>query len=258
MKLSIKEGFRTVGIIVGIQVGILLLFDLICNFFQIAKGVSIFLSYTLANVLVILILRKKIRFSSAIAIPEKLDIITLASLLAIQLNVIFILDPITEIIPSYSTSKPVFTIYLSIALYCIAAPITEEIIFRGYLFKHFLSNLSPIQAILLTSLFFGIVHLNPVSVVHASLTGLVYTWVFYKTGSLLFSIFLHMINNVSAVVYENSSISDVKSFYYLFANKMYYFSIYTLCVLALIILLLYVNRHFHSVEGYSYKSNDKL
>jgi len=80
----------------------------------------------------------------------------------------------------------------------IAAPILEELIFRGIILDGLLKKYSPIKSILISSALFGIVHLNPWQFVTAMAIGILSGWVYYKTHNLLLCIIIHLVNNLSA------------------------------------------------------------
>ena len=83
----------------------------------------------------------------------------------------------------------------------VVAPVFEEILFRGAIEGHLLkTGRHPAFAIILSALLFGVVHGNPAQIPFAFVLGLVMGWLFYATGSLLPSMLLHFINNMSSVV----------------------------------------------------------
>lgn len=82
--------------------------------------------------------------------------------------------------------------YLTIG---IAAPILEELIFRGVVLKRFLEKYNPQKAIFWSAFIFGIFHLNPWQFIAAFLIGLVIGWLYYKTKSLWPGLFIHFANN---------------------------------------------------------------
>lgn len=90
--------------------------------------------------------------------------------------------------------------YLAIA---IAAPVAEEIVFRGAILRALLNSFKqPWVAITLSALFFAIGHLNPAQMPHAFLIGLLLGWLFYRTGSILPGILFHLVNNTVAYIIE--------------------------------------------------------
>ncbi len=79
----------------------------------------------------------------------------------------------------------------------IAAPILEELLFRGIVLDGLLKKYSPIKSILISSLLFGLVHLNPWQFITGSIIGIFSGWVYYRTRSLSFSIIIHAAANLS-------------------------------------------------------------
>jgi hypothetical protein len=79
----------------------------------------------------------------------------------------------------------------------VAAPIIEELIFRGIILEGLLQRYSPMKSILISALFFGIVHLNPWQFISGFLGGILMGWVYCRTRNLLLPMFLHFINNLT-------------------------------------------------------------
>ena len=82
----------------------------------------------------------------------------------------------------------------------LVAPLLEEVMFRGAIQGYMLRRHSPAASIVCAALVFGIFHLNPIQSVYATLIGLVFGWIYYRTGSLLSVILGHVLNNSMAVV----------------------------------------------------------
>ena len=92
-------------------------------------------------------------------------------------------------------SRTVFG-FISIA---IMAPLIEELLFRGAIEGHLLrQGKSPRTAIFLSALIFGVIHLNPVQIPFAFFLGLVFGWLYYRTGSVIPGIVGHFLNNTVA------------------------------------------------------------
>ena len=80
----------------------------------------------------------------------------------------------------------------------VAAPIVEEIAFRGYLFAALTTWRGPWMAALVTSLLFGAAHvaaLPPELLPVAAIFGFAACMLFWFTGSLLPSVGIHAFNN---------------------------------------------------------------
>lgn len=89
--------------------------------------------------------------------------------------------------------------WLGIICISVLGPVLEEMLFRGAITKVLLQKYSPVKAILLSALIFGIFHVNPVQVAGAMLSGLLFAWLYYKTGSLIPCILIHVLNNSLSV-----------------------------------------------------------
>src|SRR5262245_19593322 len=63
-----------------------------------------------------------------------------------------------------------------IFLLVIVAPVAEELLFRGIILRGLLSRFRPFSAILLSSLLFAAVHLNPWQLVSATVLGMAFGW----------------------------------------------------------------------------------
>lgn len=96
----------------------------------------------------------------------------------------------------------------------VLAPILEEVMFRGAMQGYMTRKLgNPWQAIVVAALVFGVFHLNPVQIVYATLLGLVFGWMYYRTGSLMSVIVGHVLNNsiatLTMLVFGNADESEL-------------------------------------------------
>ena len=89
---------------------------------------------------------------------------------------------------------------LGVLSMALVAPLVEEMMFRGAIQGYLMRRCSnPWTAIVVSALVFGVIHMNPVQVVYATLLGLVLGWIYYRTRSLLPVIAGHVLNNSVAV-----------------------------------------------------------
>ena len=83
----------------------------------------------------------------------------------------------------------------------VMAALVEELLFRGAIQGHLLrKGMKPLHAILISSAIFGIIHMNPIQVPFAFAIGLIFGWLYYRTGSLVPGIIGHFINNSVACI----------------------------------------------------------
>ena len=111
--------------------------------------------------------------------------------------------PVGDLIPMPEIIKETFLdigsqtgIFTFLAM-VIAAPILEELIFRGIILNGLLKNYSPIKSILISSFLFGLVHLNPWQFLTGMIIGIFSGWIYYRTRSLSLSIIIHALANLS-------------------------------------------------------------
>jgi membrane protease YdiL (CAAX protease family) len=127
------------------------------------------------------------------------------------LNAIF---PQPEFINSLSQQLQIESIEAAILiplLIVFLAPIVEEILFRGFLQKFLEEAWRDItRAVLVTSLFFALIHFNPYWIIQIYLLGLMLGYLAWYTGSIIPPIILHILNNAYALTLENSALSRFK------------------------------------------------
>ncbi len=93
------------------------------------------------------------------------------------------------------------SVILAIIGNVIAAPVIEEIIFRGLLFDRFKKAMPVGLAMLLSSVIFGLMHGQIVWVCYATVVGLFLAFIYHKTGSILPGVVAHMfLNGTSTLV----------------------------------------------------------
>ena len=108
---------------------------------------------------------------------------------------------IPEIVYYVDDSEYDLILVLSFVSMVIAAPVVEEILFRGYILDAIRKIHGDTVAILGSAGLFGLIHLEPYVVGMASIGGVIYGWVRIKTGSLWPSIVSHMVWNFLAFLY---------------------------------------------------------
>ena len=108
---------------------------------------------------------------------------------------------------------------LLIIAVAIIAPIGEELLFRGFLQQFLEQHWKDItRAILITSLFFSIIHMNPYWFIQIYILGVMLGFLSWKTGSIFPPLILHALNNGTALFF--SFIDLEKSSLYLWNNHV--------------------------------------
>lgn len=126
--------------------------------------------------------------------------------------------------------------WLGILCVAVLGSVLEELLFRGAITKVLLRRYDPFKAILFSGLIFGIFHLNPVQVVAASFSGFFFAWLYYKSGSLVPGILIHILNN-SLSVWLSLNYRETDTMAQLIGNPLYA----VLVAVAALLLLLSLN-----------------
>ena len=91
-------------------------------------------------------------------------------------------------------------IVATIILVGILGPMAEEIFFRGYVLPGLTKKFGIIWALVISSVVFGLFHIDPGAIVPTFALGLMLGWVYLKTGSIWPAMFAHGLHNTVAVL----------------------------------------------------------
>ena len=130
------------------------------------------------------------------------------------------------------TGGPLWSSFLVVAIF---APIFEEWLCRGMVLRGLLTKMKPAWAIVISALFFAVIHMNPWQALNAFLIGLMMGYVYYKTGSLILTMVIHFVNNGTAVIL--SHIEQFKDYEDLYWVEIMDKSTYTLLLTVSIVIL---------------------
>ena len=95
----------------------------------------------------------------------------------------------------------------SVAKLCVAgvlAPILEELFWRMGVFGS-LSRYNTVAAALISSLMFAMLHQGQAGLISAFIAGVLYCYLYFRSGSLIPCILLHVTNNVLALLQSVSA-----------------------------------------------------
>ncbi len=85
-------------------------------------------------------------------------------------------------------------------LTAVLPAVCEEFLFRGYIFSAFKGRYRVINALILSSVLFGLYHMSILRFFGTALLGFLNCYAVYKTGSLLAGIVMHFMNNSIGVI----------------------------------------------------------
>lgn len=119
----------------------------------------------------------------------------------------FAAEPISALLPempewieellSGLTGGSVILSFISVSIF---APFFEEWLCRGVVLRGLLTKMRPASAIAVSAVFFAVLHMNPWQAIPAFILGLVFGYVYYKTGSLKLTMLMHFVNNTMALL----------------------------------------------------------
>jgi uncharacterized protein len=198
---NLNQSFGIVGIIILLMIG---LSPIIFMKDFLGEDAASFLYYVATMGLSFWIIHKK-RFNKIgvskfqfAKFSPKVFILLIVAVVSLQVGVS---SPIINLIPMPDFVKEMFRELAGqkglfpFLMIVIAAPIFEELIFRGIILEGLLNRYSIFTSILASSLLFGIVHLNPWQFVSAMVIGFLAGWVYYKTKNLALPMLIHFVNN---------------------------------------------------------------
>lgn len=206
----------------------------ICSAFGYETGVeyAMLLAYPVMFVPAMLYASARSRIASYSAAGAKLDSNNFgklgglaAALLAVAgiISCGFVIDPLSAIMPEMPESiermlNNMTQGILWVNLICVSifAPLFEEWLCRGMVLRGLLygGKMKPVWAIVISALFFALIHLNLWQAVPAFLMGCLLGYVYYKTGSLKLTMLMHCANNtISLLISQNPSLNEADNWY---------------------------------------------
>lgn len=87
---------------------------------------------------------------------------------------------------------------LMFLLLVILTPATEEVLFRGYMFRGFAKSWGWLPAAIISAGLFGLMHWQLNVALDTAALGFISAWLVHETGSLTPSILLHAVKNLAA------------------------------------------------------------
>lgn len=152
----------------------------------------------------------------------------------------FVCEPVSVMLPDMpETLKkslellmdgPLWAALLSVSVF---APLFEEWLCRGLVLRGLMKHMNPTGAILVSAAFFAILHLNPWQAIPAFLLGILFGYVYYRTGSLKLTMLMHCVNNTfSLLLSKIPGLEDIESFMDIL-SPWAYAGIYIACILML-------------------------
>ena len=155
-----------------------------------------------------------------------------------------ILPPMPKWLEDAFASLTTGNLLINFICVSVFAPFFEEWLCRGMVERGMLGRgMKPFWAIVLSALFFAIIHLNPWQAIPAFLLGCLFGYVYYKTGSLKLTMLMHCTNNTCALILSNiDSLKDFDSWVDVLGEGYWY------CFAAAVLLLVLAVLAFRRIK----------
>lgn len=172
----------------------------------------------------------------------------------------FLMDPINAAMPpmpeylekaleSLVADSPVWVSLLSVS---VLAPVFEEWLCRGMILRGLLQKMHPAWAMLISAFCFAVIHLNPWQAIPAFVLGMLFAYVYYKTGSLKLTMLMHCFNNTFAVICgQIDGVRDIESFSMIMEDWQYI----SLLACSLILIVIFIDIVWKNIPMTSEKGN---
>ena len=126
-------------------------------------------------------------------------------LLGILMNIILTNSPLVKISSAFTHSSQILTdgnIVIKIICNCLVIPILEELLLRGIIAGQLYIWYGPIPAVIISAIFFGILHNNIVQFIYAVVVGLGLGLMFVKSKRLSLCIIAHCMINLMVIIFS--------------------------------------------------------
>ena len=98
----------------------------------------------------------------------------------------------------YSSQNNIITTLIATG---IIGPIVEELMFRGIIYNELKLKVAPMKAILLTTFFFAIIHLNVLQIIYTFAVGFLFIFFYEKYKDIKAAIIFHMSLNITTTLF---------------------------------------------------------
>ncbi len=172
-------------------------------------------------------------------IKDFIFIIVLGMAAAVSVNAVVSLSGLAYLSPKYQEVSQIIysgSIAMEILSAVIAAPVLEELFFRGMIYQRLRGYCDAVPAILISSAFFGAFHGNLVQFVYAFLIGCMLAFVYEKLKTIWAPVLFHVGANLLSVLITELLPES-------FMTVLTVLGSMVVCVVITVVLLKYVSRY---------------
>jgi len=154
-----------------------------------------------------------------------------------------IMPPMPQYLQDVLKAMTSGNIWVNLLCVSIFAPFFEEWLCRGMVLRGLLGNgVRPVWAIVISALFFAIIHANPWQAIPAFALGLLFGYVYYKTGSLKLTMLMHCVNNTVAVLLTRiDGLEDAQTMMDVMPLQLYWVC-FAACAIIVVLSVRYFSR----------------
>jgi hypothetical protein len=138
-----------------------------------------------------------------------MPIVTLTSVIwEYIIGVLGLPDDKQDLVQVLEDNHSVALIVLLVSVATLLVPVTEELVFRGGLFRYFRTRVPRWMAILLTSALFGALHLSWSTFAPLTVLAVIFCLAYERTGSIRTTMVAHALFNLNTFIFVMAGISS--------------------------------------------------
>lgn len=196
---KIKKTLVTLGLWLGIQIIVLLTFKVVSIYnhtdFNSMTAQMLLISDGLIAISLIILRYCRIREMFTL-VPKKAFVLSLV----MAISALFAFDMLFQVLDIPDIFEQQFLemtkSWAGFIGICIVGPIMEEIMMRRVIMTEIAKATGHVWwGIIISAAIFSVIHGNPIQMVFALPAGIIFGWLYHKTGSLFVPICIHIINN---------------------------------------------------------------
>lgn len=152
-------------------------------------------------------------------------------------------EKLKQIMENMVTVSPLWSTIVTTVIF---APFFEEWLCRGMILRGLLQKINPVLAICLSAIVFALIHGNIWQGIPAFILGILFGYIYYRTGSLKLTMLMHLTNNAFAVITSrlpaikelgaDAALSDI-------LEKWQYISLMAACMFIIVIFIDIVKKN---------------
>ena len=155
------------------------------------------------------------------------------------------MPPMPQWLDDALTSMTQGKLWINLLCVSVFAPLFEEWLCRGMVLRGLLNarnydgsaRFSPVWAIVISALFFAVIHANPWQAIPAFILGCLFGYIYYRTGSLKLTMLMHCVNNTVAVICgQIDSLKDMDNWMDVLPARQYWV-LFAACALLVILIV---------------------